>query len=152
DVGGRSFYDVDGLTQASYPYPIVPKVVKPIPVSTDQIAKGAVLIGGTVNDETGFKVAFANATADSSNIDPTGPTDVTYPAALQSIGTFFDANGDAVQKLVVLPGLFRPDDNASTPAGTGTMRTDPTSAWRVYYGSPSSETDPPQFTQVRAVP
>jgi hypothetical protein len=149
---GSLFYDADGLTQSTHPYPVMPKTVTDLPAGgPNQIAKGALLKSGTISEESNFDVTFANATIDNSANEPATAFETVYPTTHQSIGTFVDQTGSPTQTLVVLPGMFRPDADPTNSPSIGTFRKLETSQWQVTYGDPDDTTGP-QFVSIEGTP
>ncbi|HYG72042.1 MAG TPA: PxKF domain-containing protein, partial [Actinomycetota bacterium] len=147
--GGTSFFDIGGLTQATHPYPIVPKVVTDLPTDGQKLAKGAFLNAGTITEQS-FTNAYTNATIDQSALEPATPFPTIYPTTYQSIGTSVDRNGNAAQTFVLVPGQFRSGTNALQP-NVGTFRKLTTSTWTVTYG-PSSDVTGPTFVSIDGAP
>jgi hypothetical protein len=148
---GSKFFDADGLTQSTHPYPVMPKTVTDLPADGAKIAKGALLESGTISEQANFNVTFANATIDNSANEPATAFETVYPTTHQSIGTFVDQTGSPTQTLVVLPGLFRPDNNLTNPPSIGTFRKLDASQWQVTYGNPDDTTGP-QFVSIEGTP
>ena len=148
---GSQFYDADGLTQSTHPYPIMPKTVTDLPPDGSNIAKGALLQSGTISEQSPFNMSFANATIDNSAIEPATAFETIYPTTHQSIGTFVDQTGSPTQTLVVLPGMFRPDGNLTNSPSIGTFRKLTASQWQVTYGNPDDVTGP-QFVSIDGTP
>ncbi|HYF11784.1 MAG TPA: C25 family cysteine peptidase, partial [Actinomycetota bacterium] len=149
----------DEGVQVTHPYPIVPRSVVRLPATDGASARGAVMLGVPVGDAitpttprteieaTNLDIAYARATIDSSTIDPVRTAPGIYPATPQAITTFIDRDGTAEQRLVVLPGQYRPA-SGSEP---GIFRTFVTSRWLVTY-SADGDTTPPQIVEVVADP
>jgi hypothetical protein len=148
---GSQFYDADGLTQSTHPYPIMPKTVTDLPADGSNIAKGALLESGTISEQSNFDMSFANATIDNSANEPATAFETIYPTTHQSIGTFVDQTGSPTQTLVILPGMFRPDSNLTNSPSIGTFRKLTASQWQVTYGNPNDVTGP-QFVSIDGTP
>jgi hypothetical protein len=148
---GSQFYDADGLTQSTHPYPIMPKTVTDLPADGSNIAKGALLESGTISEQSNFNMSFANATIDNSANEPATAFETIYPTTHQSIGTFVDQTGSPTQTLVILPGMFRPDSNLTNSPSIGTFRKLTASQWQVTYGNPNDVTGP-QFVSIDGTP
>jgi hypothetical protein len=147
---GSQFYDADGLTQSTHPYPVMPKTVTDLPSDSGKSAKGAILLSGTIAEEP-INITFANATIDNSANEPATPFETIYPTTHQSIGTFVDQTGSPTQTLVVLPGMFRPDTDLTNSPSRGTFRKLTASQWQVTYGAPNDVTGP-QFVSIDGSP
>lgn len=124
---------------------------------TDVIAHGALLVGGTFHDTTGFDPALARIITDElySNlaVEPTFTENEWYPAQVGAINRFWAHNQQSQDRLVVVPGQFKPDLAASTSTQTiGTQRLYSSLQFEIYR-SPITETDyvAPSIWQVEAL-
>jgi len=151
----RAFFSNDGQTQATHPYPIVPKATAEIPPTSGEVAHGALPLHWNPIQETvidsGFATggyAFANATYDSSALEDAPAAKVVYPTTFGNIGTFYGIDGAAHQTLIVLTGQFRSGSGAPQ---FGTFRAFPSGDWLVLSSSNTSEFLPPRFTSVKVI-
>jgi hypothetical protein len=149
----RAFFSNNGLTQATHPYPIVPKVTEQIPPTSGQIAHGALPVHWNPINETvigsGFATngyAFANATYDNSTLEDAPAAQTVYPTTFGNIGTFYGADGNPQQTLVALTGQFR--SNSTGDPAFGTFRAYPSGDWQVLSSANTTDLSPPTFTSV----
>ena len=148
--GGQSFYEADGLTDALHPYPVMPKVVTSLPGATGLVAHGSVPLALTRTEEQ-IDIAFANATIDTSALEPATAYETVYPVTGR-IGTSVSATGAPAQNLVVIPAEFASDDDLSNSPSLGTFGKYPTSTWLVTYGPATGEFTPPEIREVLVTP
>ena len=120
----RAFFSNGGLTQATHPYPIVPKVTEQYPATSGQIAHGALPVHWNPINETvidsGFATngyAFANATYDNSTLEDAPAAKTVYPTTFGNIGTFYGPTGSPQQTLVALTGQFRSNSTGDPRSG-----------------------------------
>lgn len=151
----RAFFSNDGLTQATHPYPIVPKATAEIPPTSGEIAHGALPLDWDPIDEivvdsvfAAGGYAFANATYDSSALEDAPAAKVVYPTTFGNIGTFYGIDGSAHQTLIVLTGQFRSGSGAPQ---FGTFRKFPSGDWLVLSSPDTSDFLPPRFTSVKVI-
>jgi len=150
----RAFYSNGGLTQATHPYPIVPKATEQIPPSTSgEVAHGALPLRWAPVDETlinsGFATngyAFANATYDNSTLEDAPAAKTVYPTTFGNIGTYYGADGSPHQTLVVLTGQFR---SGSGDPSFGRFRQYASGNWLVLSSPNTTDFTPPTFDDVR---
>ena len=155
ETPARVFFSNDGETQATHPYPIVPKVTADIPPTAGEVAHGALPLSWDPIAETTISsgvaaggYAFANATYDSSVLEDAPAADTVYPTTFGNIGTFYGADGAANQTLVVLTGQFR---SGPTDPRFGTFREYPSGEWLVLSSPDTTDFLPPSFTSVDVV-
>ncbi len=136
--------------------PIEPRSSLDLQVS-DAIAHGALMVGGMFSDTAGFDPALARIITDELYsdlaVEPTFNENAWYPAQVGGINRFWAHNQQSQDRLVVVPGQFKPDLAASTPTHTiGTQRLYSSLQFEIYR-SPISETDyiAPSIWQVEAI-
>ena len=139
-------YEIAGKTQTAPRRPIQPRVefdVSPDPARDPSlsgwVAKGALVTSLQSKDVAGFKPDYFRPTVDDArNETDQDVGDAPFPAGLQSITTF---GGGPVptQRLVVVPGQFRPTPGLAIP-GRGNERLFTQLGARVYY-APSTDPD-----------
>jgi len=156
ETPARAFFSTDGLTQATHPYPIVPKETADIPPTAGEVAHGALPLHWNPIQETTIDstfaaggYAFANATYDSSALEDAPAAKVVYPTTFGNIGTFYGADGNAHQTLVVLTGQYRSNDTG--PPQFGTFRKFPSGVWLVLSSQDTTDFLPPRFTSVNVI-
>lgn len=156
ETPARAFFSNGGLTQATHPYPIVPKATADIPPTSGEVAHGALPLHWDPIQETtinsGFAAggyAFANATYDSSAIEDAPAAEVVYPTTFGNVGTFYGIDGAAHQTLVVLTGQYR--SNVTGPPQFGTFRKFPSGDWLVLSSTDTADFLPPQFMSVDVI-
>ncbi|MGH2673436.1 MAG: choice-of-anchor L domain-containing protein, partial [Actinomycetota bacterium] len=155
ETPARVFFSNDGETQATHPYPIVPKVTAEIPPTGGEVAHGALplswdpIVETTINSGLAAGgYAFANATYDNSLLEDAPAADTVYPTTFGNIGTFYGADGAADQTLVVLTGQFR--SGAADPR-FGVFREYPSGDWLVLSSPDTTDFLPPSFTSVDVI-
>jgi hypothetical protein len=155
ETPARVFFSNDGVTQATHPYPIVPKATADIPAIGGEVAHGALPLDWDPIEETVIDAgvaaggyAFANATYDSSELEDAPAADTVYPTTFGNIGTFYGADGAAHQTLVVLTGQFR---SGTADPRFGTFREYPSGDWLVLSSANTADFLPPTFTSVNVI-
>ena len=138
----QGHYDVAGQTLSVPRRPIQPRVEADVTADSTRdpslagfVAKGALITALGSKDIVGFKPDYYRPSIDdASNESPQDVGDAAFPAGLQSVTTY-----GKQQRLVVVPGQFRPTPGLATP-GRGTERLYTNFTARVFYG-PESDPD-----------
>jgi hypothetical protein len=121
DIPGRgSYYTVQGEveTYVAGGRPIQPRASVDVSVP-GQLAKGVLWTGGSFMDVPDFDPVVSRVITDERYIDPEPGygLDYWFPVGPGSINRFLSVEGESLDRLVVVPGQYKPDGN-----GQGTQR------------------------------
>jgi Tol biopolymer transport system component len=150
---GTRFTQVAGeLPQVTHGRPITPRFDLDV-TAADAEARGVLLTGLTSTEGNPVDATFARPVIADSAREPARPADVAFPAYFASVNRHRTPSGSAA-KLVLMPGQFVPDGDATT-LGRGLQRRFTTMSGYVTYVDPNgpaaADVTPPTITATSAV-
>jgi CSLREA domain-containing protein len=153
DIEDRgSYYTLSGQTQAALFRPIQPKGSIDISGIPGQVAHGVLFTDGAYNDILDFDPILTMPVWTQSVPELHFIFEGWDPARFWSLAQLERADGSFDEKLVIVPGQFNVDEDETilTDETVGTERIYESLSFEIFYGSSTSEFQPPAIGLVQA--